>query len=426
MAIKIANTFDYRLNPIAAPTQPATIAPIRVAWLIGGEESFGAKRAISGLAGAVRPLGVEPIFLSLAAGPFAQECSAAGFAVQLLGLTQPPRLRPSALLRPFDYLRLQRYQHQASKVILEAARQAEARAMHVLWPDQMPLAAAAARCLAIPCFWEMPNAISNHWLWDFNRWFYQRQTAHYGVIVLANSRYTATTFGDRPIKPHVLYLGTDAARFDPARVRTVARAELGIPENAAVMGIFARIEPGKGQDRALAAALPLAREHNLHLLLVGAIHEDQPFIRTLQDEAAAAGLAGSLHVVDATPEPERYYGVVDIAVNATVAAESFGFSVVEAMMMEKPVLAHALGGPTETVLDGITGWHVREPTAAALQAGLIRAMGDQSRWGQMGTAGRTRALEHFSLGRQAQQYIQLLSQALAPAWPAGPARSGHE
>jgi glycosyltransferase involved in cell wall biosynthesis len=262
----------------------------------------------------------------------------------------------------------------------------------------------------------MPNAISDHRLGGFSRWVYQHQAARYGITVLANSRYTAATFGHRPVKPHVVYLGADAAQFDPMVVRPISRAELGIPEDAVVVGIFARVGPDKGQDRVLAAMLPLAGEHNLWLLLVGSRPSDDPFLGALRSKAAA-GLVNRLCVIDAVSEPQRYYGAVDIAASATIGPESFGFSVVEAMLMEKPVLAHALGGPAETVLDGVTGWHVAQPTVEAFRAGLERALADRPRWHDMGAAGRTRALGNFSLDRQAREYVELLSKAVGGAPP---------
>lgn len=411
---------------VAASPPPAGLARqipawgrARVAWLIGGDEAFGTRQAVRGLATAVRPVGVEAVFLSLADGPFARGLRAAGFSVFSLGLAQPPHLRPSVFQRPLDYLRLRRYQRQAADVILKAAGQFGPQALHVLWPDQMPLAGAVAQRLGIPCLWEMPNAINNHSpAGAFGRWFYQRQAARYGITVLANSRYTASTFGRRPVKPHVVYLGADAARFDPARVAAIPRGELGIPEDAIVLGIFARLEANKGQDRVLAAMLPLARQYRLWLMLVGAVATDGPFANALRSRAAAAGLADRLCAVEVTASPERYYGAVDIAVNATVGPESFGFSVVEAMMMGKPVLAHALGGPAETILDGVTGWHVANPSVEAFREGLERALAEQARWREMGAAGRARALEEFSLDRQAGQYVELLLSVLGTP-PAG-------
>jgi glycosyltransferase involved in cell wall biosynthesis len=150
---------------------------------------------------------------------------------------------------------------------------------------------------------------------------------------------------------------------------------------------------------------------NAHLLLLGG-PADGEFAGELRSLATQLGIASRLHLLGNVPDPERYYGAIDIAINAYLGAESFGLSVVEAMMMGKPVLVHALGGPAETVIDGVTGWHVHEPTVEGFRQGLLRAFGDREKWPGMGAAARERALEHFTLSRQAQQYVKIVRQRL--------------
>ena len=150
---------------------------------------------------------------------------------------------------------------------------------------------------------------------------------------------------------------------------------------------------------------------NTHLLLLGGPNQGG-FADELRALAKRLGLAERLHIVGNVSDPERYYEAIDVAINARIDPEPFGLSVVEAMMMGKPVLVHALGGPAETVLDGQTGWHVHEPTVEGFKAGLLRALGEREKWPAMGAAARQRALEQFSLSRQAKQYVDIVRQRL--------------
>ncbi|MGC8541426.1 MAG: glycosyltransferase family 4 protein, partial [Phycisphaerae bacterium] len=160
----------------------------------------------------------------------------------------------------------------------------------------------------------------------------------------------------------------------------------------------------------------------LHLLLLGP-ERDAAYAAEMRAAAAAAGVGERVHFAGSVPDPERYYELVDIAVNARIDAEPYGLSVVEAMMMAKPVLAHALGGPAETVLDGVTGWLMNDASREAFKAGILRALDARQRWVEMGGAGRIRALERFSLDHQADEYLRLLqtrlkSRGRAPGAPA--------
>jgi glycosyltransferase involved in cell wall biosynthesis len=54
--------------------------------------------------------------------------------------------------------------------------------------------------------------------------------------------------------------------------------------------------------------------------------------------------------------------------------EDFGIAPVEAQACGRPVVALARGGALETVIDGVTGVLVSEPTAEAFAEGIRRAM----------------------------------------------------
>ena len=384
----------------------------RVAWLVIGDEDGGVAQAVSGLICAVRPLGIEPIVISLHDGAFAKDILAAGTEVRTLNVNPLSVLRGGLITKMLLQLKVRRDVGAVRSVLADVLKASDSQAVHVLWPNIMPLAAMAASDAGIPCFWEMPGVLGKY-PFGVNRRIIQHTLYRWNVTPFANSAYTASTLGDRPVKAQLLYLGADEHRFDPVAVKAVNREELGIPAKAVVLGICARLKREKGQAVILEAMAQLSPAFpDLHLLLLGGLVESE-FGNQLRASALRLGLADRLHLVGSVPDPERYYGVIDIAINAYLGAESFGLSVVEAMMMGKPVLVHALGGPAETVVDGQTGWHVHEPTVAGFRAGLLRALGDREKWAAMGAAGRARALQYFSLSRQARQYVEIVRKRLA-------------
>jgi glycosyltransferase involved in cell wall biosynthesis len=84
--------------------------------------------------------------------------------------------------------------------------------------------------------------------------------------------------------------------------------------------------------------------------------------------------------------------------------------VIEGMLMEKPVLVHALGGPAETVADGVTGWHIKAPTLDRFAAGLDAALSDRNRWTTMGQDARLHALAQYTHRDAARRILAIMSE----------------
>jgi glycosyltransferase involved in cell wall biosynthesis len=373
-----------------------------------GDEDYGVRRAALGLASEISQRGHEVTVLCMISGPLVTAARNLGLSVTVLEVGRVPNLAGSVTEKLRKMWALSHFERKVQSSVMDWLQELRPDALHVLWPSFVGLAGRCARQLGCACFWEMPNYVGGAG-GPMNRLYYQLRCLRYNVTPLANSGYTAATLGHWPVKPTVFYLGVDAARFDPEAVAPPARAALHVPETATVVGLVARLGPNKGQDRLLQAIAQLAHDHEeLHLLLVGG-PTDGAFAEQLRSIARRAGLEDHLHLLGQVPDAERYYPLMDIVVNARVDPEPFGLTVIEAMMMGRPVLVHALGGPAETVRDGETGWHIHAPTVAALRQGLTRALSDRPRWPQMREAARQHALAHFTVSHEAERYLALVA-----------------
>jgi trehalose synthase len=77
-------------------------------------------------------------------------------------------------------------------------------------------------------------------------------------------------------------------------------------------------------------------------------------------------------------------------------AEGFGLTVTEAMWKRKPVLASAVGGITDQVVDGETGWLLRDPRDLDRFAQLLDvALRDPGQREQFGARGHARVVREF-------------------------------
>ena len=385
----------------------------RIAWLIRGDENYGVKRAVMSLVKALCRLGHQPIVLCLSDDGLVSELEGWGAETWVLNVGVPPRLKGGLVKKAGAVASLLAYQRRALRSVVKAIQATGAHAVHVLWPNLVGLAAKAGHVCGIPCLWEMPNVVGTGAPVGLSRWYYNRLCRRWGVCALANSRYTAASLGRGAEMVRLMHLGVDKEYFDPCRRDIIGREELGISSSAIIFGVVARLGYSKGQDRVLEALLSLGeRAQNVHLVLLGGTR-DESFIQRLR-EAAASGNAGQrLHLLGEVADPECYYPMMDVVINSRVDAEPFGLSVVEAMMMGRPVVVHAHGGPAETVIDGVTGWHVFDPSVGGWQSALERVLADRGRWPDMGKAAREHAAENFSLMKQAEGYLEHLNEVAA-------------
>lgn len=384
-------------------------APLHLAWLIWGDEGGGVATAVRNHTARMAALGQRVTVLSFGPGVLADALAQAGHEVRPLGEPAETHRRYAAYgFSPLGVLRRGRVALRLRGVLRRALGEPalDADVLTLPWADLIPLAGPVTKPRGIGLVMEMPSAPSRY-RFDLNQRIYAWMVRRWRVRILANSDYTARGLSRVP-GVTVLTPAVDAARFDPARVVAVPRAALGLPGDALVLGLVARFDPAKGADLAIAALATLAgAEPRLHLLLVGG-PLDAPWTQTLREQAEAAGIAARLHLVGAVPDPERYWAACDLALNAYKGAEAFGLSLVEAMLMRLPVIAHARGEPASTVEDGQTGWLFPEPTAAALTAALRRALAVRADWPAMGGRARIRAIQRFASDDLPARHLSLL------------------
>lgn len=203
----------------------------------------------------------------------------------------------------------------------------------------------------------------------------------------------------------ILHNPVDTAQFQPdAQSRAAVRRELGIAEDAIVVGYVGRMHGGKGVAVLMQAVnAAMAGNERLHALWVGDGPEE-PALRAL---AAQSGTASRHHFTGWVADTSRYCGAFSFLAFSSVQPETFGRVAIEAEACGVPVLGSAIGGIPETLQDNVTGYLI-EPGNVALWRDRILALCDAELCRIMGLAARAYVIEHFANAAVARDFEHLL------------------
>jgi glycosyltransferase involved in cell wall biosynthesis len=224
--------------------------------------------------------------------------------------------------------------------------------------------------------------------------------------IVASSQYVSEMLaGICPVlMPRVcmIYSALDLDRWRPLSAEEMHRRRraVGIPDDALVVGFAGRLIPLKRPDCLLAAAEILLRRHpHLHFWLLG----DGPLRPALQKQASWLG--DRVHLLGWQPGSD-WLPLFDILAQPS-EAEALGFSIREAMACARPVVATAVGGIPEAVIDGQTGLLVPPDDSQALATALDTLIQNPIMRCEMGLAGRRRAELLFDCGTMARKFEEL-------------------
>lgn len=166
--------------------------------------------------------------------------------------------------------------------------------------------------------------------------------------------------------------GVDIDYFRPSeRPRAEIRRELGLPETGTLAFVSGRVAPETDAATLIAAAGRVIRTgRDLHLLNLGGDHRE--FLALAERE----GIADRVIARD-TVHPLRdlpaYYQASNLCIQASREA-GLGFSPLEALACDVPVVAAATGGLEETVIPHESGWTYDVGDSAGLVRAIIEVL----------------------------------------------------
>jgi glycosyltransferase involved in cell wall biosynthesis len=198
-------------------------------------------------------------------------------------------------------------------------------------------------------------------------------------------------------KVRVVPLGADLEQFDPSHYnKDEARSFFGLPHHGYTIGVLGRLDKLKGQHILLRAVPEVIRQHPDVMFLIAG------------DETAGEhgykdylmGLCRSLNIeryikyIPFTDDVPRLMAALDVFVLPSFS-ETFGLVVVEAMAMERPIIATNAGGLPEIITNGKTGLLIQPRDATAVAWAIHRVLSDTALRLSLGHMAREEALKRY-------------------------------
>jgi len=215
-------------------------------------------------------------------------------------------------------------------------------------------------------------------------------------------------------KVRVIWNGAPLDEFAPvtAEVARAARAQLGLPPDALVVGSIARLSEQKGHRTLLeAAARVLAARPGVRVLIVG----DGDQWDALHAQSRTLGIAHHVVFAGHRTDVPALLGACDVfCISSTY--EGTPLTLFEAMAAGKAIVATAVDGCREVLKDGVTGLLVPPSDPDALAAALLRALDDRALRAGLGADARAASAE-YDIGRTVARIQDLYDEVLAERAP---------
>jgi len=214
-------------------------------------------------------------------------------------------------------------------------------------------------------------------------------------------------FGDRPV--HLVRSGIDVPDFARApALRAAARAELGLPADAPVVGLVACLKPQKAPLDFVALAARVAAARPDARFFVAGDGELRPQV---EQALAAAGLRERCALLGWRRDIPALLGALDVLA-LTSRWEGLPRVCPQAMAAGRPIVASAVDGVPEAVVDGRNGFLFAPGDVGKAADGVLRLLSDPALAARFGAAGRA-AVEEFSEARMVAEQERIYTGLLA-------------
>jgi glycosyltransferase involved in cell wall biosynthesis len=216
------------------------------------------------------------------------------------------------------------------------------------------------------------------------------------------SRFNASQIQERyGIIPRVIYNGIDPQIFRPLLPDLNLKRQLQFPDSSPVILFTGRLIGLKGVQVLLRAAGRLPPRDPWRILVIG----EGGAKDSLKNLCRDLGIQERVFFTGFIPNHElpKYYSLADLAVFPSLADESFGMAICEAMACARAVLSTRVGGIPELILDGESGVLVEPNNVGELGDQIARLLRDPDKRLELGGSALDRVKKLFTWEKVAER-----------------------
>jgi glycosyltransferase involved in cell wall biosynthesis len=207
-----------------------------------------------------------------------------------------------------------------------------------------------------------------------------------------------------------IYNGLDLGRVDSIEVdRRAILEKFGLPSAPTMqfVTILANLRSPVKNHRMFLRAAQLVKEKvaNVNFIVAG----EGELVPETKAYAASLGLENDTFFTGLCTNVAELLSISNVGVLSS-RSEGFSNSILEYMAAAKPVVATAVGGASEAIIDGETGYLVESDDHETLSERLTELLTNVSKAVEFGRRGRERVSQYFSLENQLHGTLELYDQ----------------
>jgi glycosyltransferase involved in cell wall biosynthesis len=180
-----------------------------------------------------------------------------------------------------------------------------------------------------------------------------------------------------PAHIRVIYRGIQTEKFHPNMVHPERLIKLArewqVPDDCHMILMPSRLTRIKGHH-VLIEALAKMKDRSFFCIICDASPERDHYQQELLQLIEKHGLEKQIRIVGFCSDVPAAMRLAQLVVAPSLVPEGFGRVPVEAQAMGTPVVASAIGGHKEVVIDGETGWLVPPDDAQAMADAMDKAL----------------------------------------------------